>query len=55
MAGSHLGAGKHNTEIGHLGIANENRTIRIGAPKVQRQAFVAGISGAAVPEAWAWW
>ena len=44
-AGKNLTTGSYNIAIGHLGVAAEARTIRIGAPGSQTRAFVAGIRG----------
>jgi hypothetical protein len=48
LAGFNLTAGSNNIEIGNLGVATDNGTIRIGARGQQTQAFIAGIWGSQV-------
>jgi len=48
LAGSNLTTGSSNIDIGNLGVAGEQRTIRIGTRSTQRATFIAGISGATV-------
>jgi hypothetical protein len=47
-AGFNVTTGSNNIEIGHVGAANDSRTIRIGTAGTQRKTFIAGISGATV-------
>ena len=44
-AGSLLSTGGNNIDIGHVGVATDAATIRIGTPGTQTKAFVAGIRG----------
>jgi hypothetical protein len=44
-AGYNLTTGSNNIDIGHLGVADESNTIRIGTPGTQTATFIAGISG----------
>ncbi len=49
FAGNNLSTGSNNIDIGAVGLsAAESNTIRIGLQGTQSEAFVAGISGAAV-------
>ena len=48
-AGANLTTGNGNIDIGNLGVAGESGTIRIGTAGTQSNAYVAGISGVAVP------
>jgi Chaperone of endosialidase len=41
--------GSNNIEIGHVGAANDSRTIRIGKSGTQTKTFIAGIFGVTVP------
>jgi hypothetical protein len=41
--------GNSNIDIGHVGVAGESRTIRVGTRTTHRNTFIAGISGATVP------
>ncbi len=43
--GLNLTTGSYNIDIGHVGVAGEGQTIRIGYPGVQNRAFIAGIRG----------
>src|SRR6266536_3575259 len=45
-AGGNLTTGNGNIDIGHLGVADESGTIRIGTSGTQTRTFIAGISGA---------
>ena len=49
-AGANLTTGNGNIDIGNLGVAGESGTIRIGTSGIQTKAFIAGISGATVPD-----
>jgi hypothetical protein len=49
QAGQNLTTGSNNIDIGNAGAAGESRTIRIGKTGVQAKTYVAGISGATVP------
>ncbi|HJW74012.1 MAG TPA: tail fiber protein [Geothrix sp.] len=44
-AGSSLTTGSYNIDIGHVGVAGESGTIRIGDPARQTKAFMAGVTG----------
>jgi hypothetical protein len=44
-AGSNLTTGDDNIDISNLGVGAESGTIRIGDPKVQHAAYIAGIWG----------
>jgi endosialidase-like protein len=44
-AGSSLTTGSYNIDIGHLGVAGESRTTRIGTSGSQTRTFIAGIHG----------
>jgi hypothetical protein len=46
QAGANLTTGSYNIDIGSSGIADENKTIRIGTQGTQTAIFIAGISGA---------
>ena len=48
-AGQNLTTGNSNIEIGNKGTAGESKTIRIGTAGIQRQTYIAGISGTTVP------
>jgi len=48
-AGFNLTSGNNNIDIGNLGVAGEARTIRIGTSGSHGATFIAGISGATVP------
>jgi hypothetical protein len=48
-AGLNLTTGSNNIDIGNPGVAGESRRIRIGTIGTQTKTFVAGISGATVP------
>lgn len=45
-AGFNIGSGSNNIEFGHLGVASESNTIRIGTLGTQTTFFAAGIRGA---------
>jgi hypothetical protein len=47
-AGINLTTGNNNIDIGALGLAGESDTIRIGRLRVQKSAYIQGISGATV-------
>jgi Chaperone of endosialidase len=49
-AGKNLTAGDNNIFIGNFGLHRESNTIRIGTPRFQTATYVAGISGAIVPD-----
>jgi hypothetical protein len=49
LAGSNVTTGSHNIDIGNFGLAGDFKTIRIGRAETQRKTFIAGISGATVP------
>ena len=49
QAGGNLTTGDFNIAIGNLGVAGESRRIRIGTRGTQKRTFIAGISGATVP------
>jgi hypothetical protein len=49
-AGVNLTTGSNNIDIGNPGAAGESSTIRIGNPTKQMNTFIAGISGATVPD-----
>jgi trimeric autotransporter adhesin len=49
-AGINLTTGNFNIDISNFGVAGESRTIRIGTTGTQTRTFIAGISGATVPE-----
>jgi hypothetical protein len=49
QAGINQTTGSSNIDIGHVGVAAESNTTRIGTNGVQTRAFIAGISGVAVP------
>jgi hypothetical protein len=49
-AGINLTTGNFNIDISNVGIAGESRTIRIGTTGTHTKTFIAGISGASVPE-----
>ena len=48
-AGGNLTTGNFNIDIGNAGVAGESRRIRIGTTGTQTRTFIAGISGATVP------
>jgi hypothetical protein len=48
-AGLNITTGSNNIEIGTLGVSGDTNTIRIGTRSIQRQTFIAGISGSVVP------
>jgi hypothetical protein len=48
-AGLNLTTGSNNIDIGNPGVAGETRRIRIGTIGTQTKTFIAGISGATVP------
>jgi hypothetical protein len=48
-AGFSLTTGINNIDIGNPGVAGESKTIRIGKQLTQKNAYIAGISGATVP------
>ncbi|MDQ3199646.1 MAG: tail fiber domain-containing protein [Verrucomicrobiota bacterium] len=48
LAGLKLTTEKNNIDIGHQGVAGDANTIRIGTPRTQKNAFIAGISGVTV-------
>ncbi len=43
LAGRNLTSGSNNIDIGNLGVAGENNTIRIGTPGIQTTTFIAGM------------
>ncbi len=47
-AGSNLTTGNNNIDIGSPGVAGESANIRIGSKGVQKNTFIAGISGVTV-------
>ena len=47
-AGFFLTTGDNNIDIGNLGVAAESNTIRIGDRRVQKNTYIAGISGRTV-------
>jgi trimeric autotransporter adhesin len=49
-AGINLTTGNFNIDISNVGVAAESRTIRIGTTGTHTKTFIAGISGATVPE-----
>jgi len=49
-AGMNLTTGNANIDIGNAGVAGESRAIRIGATGTHAKTFIAGISGATVPD-----
>jgi Chaperone of endosialidase len=49
-AGKNLTAGDNNIFIGNFGLRRDSNTIRIGTPGFQTATYVAGISGATVPD-----
>ena len=49
LAGQNLTTGSNNIDIGNVGVATEANTIRIGTEGTQAATFMAGISGATVP------
>ena len=49
-AGSELTTGDNNIDIANKGVAGEENTIRIGKAETQTATFIAGISGATVPD-----
>ena len=49
-AGINLTTGKFNIDISNVGVAGESGTIRIGTTGTQTKTFIAGISGATVPD-----
>jgi hypothetical protein len=50
FSGSNLTTGSNNIHIGNKGVAGDANTIRIGKGGTQTATFIAGISGAAVPD-----
>lgn len=48
-AGANLTTGINNIDIGNNGVAGDSKTIRIGKPGTQKNAYIAGISGVTVP------
>jgi hypothetical protein len=44
-AGSLLGAGSDNIYIGNVGVGGDSKAIRIGDPKAQTAAYLAGVNG----------
>ena len=48
LAGRNLTTGSYNIDIGNLGLAGDNNTIRIGTQGTQTNTFVAGIWGTAL-------
>jgi Chaperone of endosialidase len=50
LAGMNLTTGNTNIDIGNAGVAGESRAIRIGTTGTHAKTFVAGISGASVPD-----
>ncbi len=49
LAGSNLTTSANNIDIGNAGVAGESNAIRIGKVGTQQAAFIAAISGKAVP------
>ena len=49
-AGGNLTTGDNNIDIGATGVAGESNTIRLGEQSTQTATYVAGISGATVPD-----
>ena len=49
-AGALITNGSYNIDIGHPGAHGESKIIRIGTAGTQTKAFIAGISGATVPD-----
>jgi hypothetical protein len=49
-AGINLTTGNFNIDISNVGVAGESRTVRIGTTGTHTKTFIAGISGATVPE-----
>jgi len=49
-AGSDLTTGDNNIDIANRGVAGESNTIRIGKQGTETATFIAGISGATVPD-----
>ena len=49
-AGMNLTTGDFNIDIGNPGVASESRAIRIGTTGTHARTFIAGISGATVPD-----
>jgi Chaperone of endosialidase len=49
QAGVNLTAGNNNIHIGNVGVAGDSKRIRIGTTGTQTMTFIAGISGATVP------
>jgi hypothetical protein len=49
-AGALITSGSYNIDIGHPGAHGESKNIRIGTAGIQTKAFIAGISGATVPD-----
>src|SRR6266550_2136340 len=49
-AGMNLTTGNFNIDIGNPGVASESRAIRIGTTGTHARTFIAGISGATVPD-----
>jgi hypothetical protein len=49
-AGMNLTTGNANIDIGNAGVAGESRAIRIGTTGTHAKTFIAGISGATVPD-----
>jgi Chaperone of endosialidase len=49
-AGINLTTGDNNIDIGNRGKAGESGMIRIGKPLVQKNTYIAGISGVTVPD-----
>ena len=47
-AGSRLTTGSFNIDIGHIGVARETKTIRIGTQGKQLKTYVAGVRGATI-------
>jgi hypothetical protein len=50
LAGMNLTTGNTNIDIGNAGVAGESRAIRIGTTGTHAKTFIAGISGASVPD-----
>ena len=50
LAGINLTTGNANIDIGNAGVAGESRAIRIGTTGTHAKTFIAGISGATVPD-----
>jgi hypothetical protein len=48
ISGQKLRTGSYNIDIGNTGAASDTRTIRLGAPKSQKNTYIAGINGVTV-------